>query len=179
MKLNDTRHAGQHAHNGERGGGEPREATRALSIRCVRCASVDLCARMDGGASSRAPAPGNRPHPLPANSSAVTTAVSEFRPAAGASARPNRQFEGTPRLVDAPWAQGRTAVDGTFRPGPKHMNVTSRVASQRSFLAPRRAHFTKNFVDKLWAKPSLSRPIPFVKEPTLQPNVPIRLVTGF
>src|ERR1700723_1333256 len=96
MKLNDARRDGQHAHNGEHGGGGLRESTCALSIRCVGCASVDLggpgwpAARPRGLRPPATPAP-----PAPANSSALTTAVPECPPAAGAAARPSRQLGGS------------------------------------------------------------------------------------
>src|SRR6202043_2490768 len=77
---------------------------------------------------------------------------------------------------------GPTAVEGIFQPRAKHTIVTSRVASQRSLLAREEPILQKNFVDKLWVRHTLSRPIPFVKQPvfaTERSNSPgDRVLTG-
>jgi hypothetical protein len=182
MKLNDARHAGQHAHNGERGGGEPREATRVLSIRCVRCASVDLCAGRPA-TRPRGPRPGaTGPTPTPANlfrrnyiRVRMPTASRRIN-TSGPSAREARDSS-TCRGPGGPLTGERT-----FQPRAKHMNVTSRVASQRSFLARDYPIPQNNLWTSCGLRPSLSRPILFVKVPifaTERSNTPgDRVLTG-
>jgi hypothetical protein len=113
-------------------------------------------------ARSRGLRPGNRRHPRP------RTLPPQLLPCPNSDRLPARQRgravssrDPTTRPRAEPGPHGRREdISG----GAKHTDVTSRVASQRSFLARESAHFKNKFVDKLWAMPSLSRPIPFVKE---------------
>jgi hypothetical protein len=158
MKLNVARQCDSTRTTANAPPRRPGVATRALSIRCVRCASVEprVC---PPARRHLAQARESRGQPAP-TSAAATTAPSDFRKEAVVS----ESLRSAP-----PDRRSLNPLNNRWRSADPHRSkynsVVSPMASERAFLAPPNPQSQKYFVDKLWVETVRRTPILFVKQP--------------